>query len=83
MFPVLFDYPIGSIFGFVIGRNARNTAQTARNTAEIAKLAAMTDAQKVAYQKRQTFLAGERRFVYITLAALLGGLWVLGKLIGN
>jgi hypothetical protein len=38
MFPVLFDYLVGSVFGFLVGRNARNNAQTARNTAEIAEL---------------------------------------------
>ena len=83
MFPVLFDYLVGSVFGFVIGRNARNTAQTARNTAEIAKLAAMTDAQKVAFQKRQTFLAGERRFVYIVFALIVAVAWVASALTGH
>jgi hypothetical protein len=66
------------LVGFFAGRTAANTAQTARNTAEIAKLAAMTEAQKLAYQKRQTYLAGERRFVYIVFGVILAVVWIAG-----
>jgi hypothetical protein len=79
----LFDF----IFGLVIGRTARNTALTARNTAEIAKFAAMSEAQKAAYQiesaKREKYLAGQRRFVFITLGVILAVVWVVGALVGG
>jgi hypothetical protein len=60
MINMLFDF----LIGLLAGRAAANTARTARNTAALVELAAMTEAQKVAFQKRQAFLAGQRRFVF-------------------
>lgn len=79
MFPALIDF----VLGFLIGRGVANTGRTARNTAQIAKLAAMTDAQKIAYQKRQTYLAGERRFVYGVFFVIIAIVWIVGALTSN
>lgn len=79
MFAAIFDFALG----WLVTSSAVNTRRTARNTAIAAERSAWTDAQKLAYQKRQTYLRGEKRFILIVLAVLLGGLWVLGKLIGN
>ena len=38
---------------------------------------------KLAYQKRQTYLAGERRFVFILLGVILALGWALGALGGG
>ncbi len=43
----------------------------------------MTESQKLAYQKRQEFLAGERRFVYVTFIVLIAAVWAVGALIGG
>jgi hypothetical protein len=79
MFGVLFDF----VLGFIIGRNARNSAQTARNTAALVEMASLTEAQKIERAKRAEFLRGERRFVYAVFAVLMGLLWAVGALTGS
>ena len=79
MLNVLLDF----LVGFVVGRSARNSAQTARNSAEIAKFAAMTESQKAAYQKREQYLAGQKRFVFGLFAVIMGVVWIAGALTGG
>jgi hypothetical protein len=43
----------------------------------------MTEAQKVAYAKRQRYLAGERRFVYVLFGVILAVAWIVGSLFGG
>ena len=59
------------IIGFLVGRSAVNSGRAARNSALAAERAAWTEAQKDAYQKRQMYLAGERRFVFILCGVLI------------
>ena len=79
MFGALIDF----VFGYLIGSGVANTRRTARNSAQIAKFAAMTESQKVAFQKQEQYLAGERRFILITFAVILAVGWALGALFGG
>jgi hypothetical protein len=76
MLSALFDF----LIGFFATRTASNTARTARNTAIAAERAAWTEAQKVAYQRRQERNAGEKRFVYAVFFALIAVIWIVGAL---
>ena len=79
MINMLFDF----LIGLLAGRAVANTARTARNTAALVELAAMTEAQKVAFQKRQAFLAGQRRFVFIVFGAIVAVAWTASALTGG
>jgi hypothetical protein len=80
MFATLFDF----IVGWVVTGIAINSGRTARNTAIMAEIASLTEAQKIELQaeraKRAESLKGQNRFLLIVLAVLIGALWALGAI---
>jgi hypothetical protein len=79
MFSALFDF----VFGFAIGRGIANSGRIARDARLAAERAAWSEERKIAFAKRQEFLAGERRFVYVVFIVLIGTVWAVGALIGG
>ena len=69
MLIIIFDFFVG----FFVARSAVNSGRTARNTAALVEMAALTEAQKIERAKRAESLAGERRFVYIVFGVILAG----------